>query len=37
MRPETNAFLSGLPNRILTKPLELETVRRVLNQALETA
>jgi len=36
MRPETSAFLAGLPNRILTKPLEVETVRRVLSQALET-
>ena len=30
-------FLEGLPNRILTKPLEQETVRRVLSQALEAA
>jgi two-component system NtrC family sensor kinase len=29
-RPETLAFLRDLPNRILTKPLEVETVRRVL-------
>ncbi len=34
VRQETTAFLKGLPNRILTKPLELETVRRVLSQAL---
>ncbi len=34
MRPETTAFLERLPNRILTKPLELETVRRVLSQAV---
>ena len=27
-------FLEGLPNRILTKPLEIETVRRVLSQAI---
>ena len=33
-REETLAFLQGLPNRILTKPLEVETVRRVLNQAV---
>ena len=37
MRHETMAFLEGLPNRILTKPLEQETVRRVLSQALEAA
>ena len=30
MRQETATFLQGLPNRILTKPLEVETVRRVL-------
>jgi two-component system NtrC family sensor kinase len=29
-RPETVEFLQDLPNRILTKPLEVETVRRVL-------
>jgi two-component system NtrC family sensor kinase len=33
MRQETATFLQGLPNRILTKPLEVETVRRVLAQA----
>jgi PAS domain S-box-containing protein len=37
MRHETTAFLKGLPNRILTKPLEQETVRRVLSQALDAA
>jgi len=37
MRQETMSFLEGLPNRILTKPLEQETVRRVLAQALEAA
>jgi PAS domain S-box-containing protein len=36
-RHETLAFLEKLPNRILTKPLEQETVRRVLSQALEAA
>ena len=36
-RQETLAFLEGLPNRILVKPLELETVRRVLSQALDAA
>ncbi len=34
VREETLAFLRGLPNRILTKPLEIQTVRRVLSQAL---
>jgi PAS domain S-box-containing protein len=33
-REQTLAFLQGLPNRILTKPLEVETVRRVLTQAV---
>jgi two-component system NtrC family sensor kinase len=37
VRPETTSFLEGLPNRILTKPLEVETVRRVLSQAIEAA
>jgi CheY-like chemotaxis protein/anti-sigma regulatory factor (Ser/Thr protein kinase) len=37
IRHETLAFLEGLPNRILTKPLEVETVRRVLSQALAAA
>jgi len=37
MRHETMSFLEGLPNRILTKPLEQETVRRVLAQALDAA
>ncbi|MCP3982554.1 MAG: response regulator [bacterium] len=35
VREETVSFLQRLPNRILTKPLEVETVRRVLVQALE--
>ena len=34
LRPETVSFLSGLPNRILQKPLEIETVRRVLAQVV---
>jgi two-component system NtrC family sensor kinase len=34
MRQESASFLHGLPNRILTKPLEVETVRRVLAQAV---
>ena len=33
-REETQSFLEHLPNRILTKPLEVETVRRVLGQAI---
>jgi len=33
-RQETLAFLNGLPNRVLAKPLEVETVRRVLSQAM---
>jgi two-component system NtrC family sensor kinase len=37
VRADTLTFLSGLPNRILTKPLEIETVRRVLSQALDAA
>ena len=36
-REETLAFLKGLPNRILTKPLEAETVRRVVSQAMNAA
>ena len=36
VREESMAFLRRLPNRILMKPLEIETVRRVLSQALET-
>ena len=36
-RPETMSFLQQLPNRILQKPLEVETVRRVLGQAIEGA
>ena len=34
MRQETLRFLEQLPNRILTKPLQVETVRKVLAQAL---
>jgi CheY-like chemotaxis protein len=37
VREETVSFLEQLPNRILTKPLEVETVRRVLTQALAAA
>ena len=37
VRHETLSFLEGLPNRILTKPLEVETVRRVLSQAMGAA
>jgi len=33
-RDETTAFLEGLPNGILHKPLEAETVRRVLGQVV---
>ena len=33
-RPETVSFLENLPNRILPKPFEVETVRRVLIQAI---
>jgi CheY-like chemotaxis protein len=36
MREETIQFLENVPNRILTKPLDLETVRRVLGQALRS-
>ncbi len=35
-RPDTMSFLEGLPNRLLTKPLDVETVRRILTQALAT-
>jgi two-component system NtrC family sensor kinase len=34
VREETVQFLESLPNRILTKPLQVETVRRVLAQAV---
>lgn len=34
VRQETVRFLEHLPNRILAKPLDVETVRRVLHQAL---
>ena len=36
VRQETIRFLEHLPNRILAKPLDVETVRRVLHQALAT-
>ncbi len=36
-REETMEFLEQLPNRILYKPLEVETLRRVLGQAMEGA
>jgi PAS domain S-box-containing protein len=36
VRQETTRFLEHLPNRILAKPLDIETVRRVLHQALAT-
>ncbi len=35
VRRETIEFLERMPNRILTKPLAVETVRRVVTQALE--
>jgi PAS domain S-box-containing protein len=34
VRQETLRFLEGLPNRVLVKPLDVESVRRVLAQAL---
>ena len=34
VREETLRFLEGLPNRVLVKPLDVESVRRVLSQAL---
>ncbi len=37
VRQETTRFLEGLPNRVLAKPLDVETVRRVLRQALAAA
>jgi PAS domain S-box-containing protein len=36
-REDTLEFLEGLPNRILSKPLQMETVRRVLTQAIGAA
>jgi len=36
-REDTVEFLEGLPNRILSKPLQMETVRRVLSQAIGAA
>ena len=33
-RQESLAFLQGLPNRVLTKPIDVETVRRVLSQVV---
>ncbi len=35
VRQETLRFLENVPNRILTKPLDMETVRRVLGQAVK--
>jgi PAS domain S-box-containing protein len=37
VRQDTLNFLRGLPNRILTKPLEVETVRQVLSQAIDAS
>ena len=34
---EALSFLEGLPNRIIAKPIEVETVRRVLSQAIRSA
>ena len=36
-REDTLEFLKGLPNRILSKPLQMDTVRRVLTQAVGLA
>jgi two-component system NtrC family sensor kinase len=36
LRPDAVRFLEGLPNRILHKPLDVETVRRVVTQALSS-
>ncbi len=36
VREETLRFLEKLPNRVLVKPLDVESVRRVLSQALVT-
>ena len=36
-RDDTREFLEGLPNRILSKPLQMDTVRRVLMQAIGNA
>jgi PAS domain S-box-containing protein len=36
VRQETLRFLEGLPNRVLVKPLDVESVRRVLSQAIST-
>jgi hypothetical protein len=33
-REETVEFLQQLPNRLLTKPFEVETVRRILARAV---
>ena len=37
VRQETVRFLEQLPNRILAKPIDAETLRRVLHQALASA
>jgi PAS domain S-box-containing protein len=34
VRQESVSFLEGVPNRILAKPLDVETVRRVLGEAV---
>jgi PAS domain S-box-containing protein len=34
VRSESMSFLQGLPNRVLTKPLQVDTVRKVLAQAV---
>src|SRR5262249_15075402 len=34
VRQESVRFLEGVPNRILAKPLDVETVRRVLGEAV---
>ncbi len=36
LRSESLQFLEAVPNKILTKPLDLETVRRVLGQAVQS-
>ncbi len=36
LRPDSVRFLEGLPNRILHKPLDVETVRRIVSQALRS-
>jgi len=36
LRSESLSFLEAVPNKVLTKPLDLETVRRVLAQAVQS-